>query len=310
MSRTAIVAITGTIITIMLLVTGLWLMKGSGGAPPAQPVEQAAQPAEPGNGEEAPPARTVLVAASPLAKGELLGWEDWVVGEEVPDQMPALALEKGDQKALAGAAATRSIEAGEILAESMVVRPGQHGFLPTILAPGHRAVGINVTHATREAGLVRAGDRVDVVLTAVASHTEGVSAEKLPVNVEGAKLTRVLLEDIRVLAIDRRIHDMGEEDEAREEQAPFGLATVEVTQRQVPVLIHAEQIGDLSLVVRSERKGNGRGGRDVAVHVKELLLPGVKRDRSPLEAVHQVQVIRGRQEAVREVFDAPGGDGS
>ena len=115
-----------------------------------------------------------------------------------------------------------------------------------------RAVSVNVGRATRYAGLVDPGDRVDVVFTAGAPPTGDLVGDTLPTTTGGDRLTRVLFEDVRVLAIDRTVRPpaVGGE-EPPEERSEFATATLEVSPAQAPALIHANREGELALVARA-----------------------------------------------------------
>ena len=310
MQRAWILAIVGGAVMLALIGAAVALL-GKGGGEGEEPVAAVVQQptVEDAAEQAAYETRNVLVAAAVLEKGHLISVGDWVEEEKSEEGLPLDVLRVRNAEGLAGAALKQLLEPGDILRESLVVRPGARGFVSLLLAPGHRAVGVNVTQATRDAGLVDPGDRVDVVFTAIASHGEGISGpgvEALPDNVTGSKLTRMLMEDVRVLAIDRFVHDASSENEPREQAASFGVATLEVPTAQVPVLVHAERTGELSLVVRASRTGSDTQRRATAVHTQELLLPGVSAKRPPLEAVHEVKIIRGAGGEERKVFPGLG----
>ena len=143
-----------------------------------------------------------------------------------------------------------------------MVGPGQKGFLAAVLRPGTRAVMVRVGEATRQAGLIDPGDRVDVILSAELSIDGG----------ERIVFARTIAEDVRVVAIDRRVDDVGR-DAVREE---ISTATLEASPAQADRLVLGEHEGQAlaggsfsrrSRHRREEPGSGGRGGtaRDAAV---------------------------------------------
>ena len=201
---------------------------------------------------EAPPppppekTREVLAAARPLPVGTLIGPGDIVETSldraDVHDQH----IEPGDTKPheLNGWAVREALVAGAPLTRSVLVGPGQSGFLAAVLRPGTRAVTVRLGSSTRDAALVEPGDRVDVILSA-----------NLSVDGSDVTLVRTIVEDARVVAIDRRIVDprAGESGDSAEggEGAGIETATLEVSPSQGDRLVLGEQEGSLSLAVRS-----------------------------------------------------------
>ena len=211
-------------------------------APP--PVQQAA-PAPPPVVEEEPKEVMVLGAAQALPVGTLLadehlrevGIEDglvrrWHIETENLgyDEMPY------------GYVVREAIPAGGPVRWPSLVGPRQRGFLAAVLKPGMRAITVRLGAGTRHSGLVDPGDRVDVVLTAQ-SRERG----------EQNALARTILEDVRVVAVDRRIASAaGSQDGSGEvERAEIATATLEVLPSQTGLLALGELEGELSLAVRA-----------------------------------------------------------
>ena len=259
-------------------------------------VAQEAPPAEP---EVAvPETRGVLVAARYLPVGTLLGEADMVTDNLEVGRIPASAVTGSDGEDLIGTAVRVPIDAGTPMLSTDLVHPGARGFLSLILAPGMRAVSVNVGPATRHAGLVDPGDRVDVVFTAGAPPTDDLVGDTpFPSTRGGDRLTRVLFEDVRVLAIDRTVRPPAVGGEAPEERSEFDTATLEVSPDQAPALIHADREGELALVARSAMPAPVPSPVPAAVHIQELLLPGAEQRVIPAKALPRVvQVFRAGSE--------------
>ena len=201
-------------------------------------------PAPAANAAPRPPTKErVLSAARPVHAGSLLKPED-LAGKEIaiadegakdssPDTPTAL-------RALVGAMVRRTLVPGDIVRNSDVMRPGDHGFLAAVLQPGMRAVTIAVDNTTGTAGLIWPGDRVDLILT------QTLSAPGLPVGKRVAAET--VLSNIRVLAIDQQLIE-GAAPAASDGQGR--TVTLEVTQEQAERVSVANRLGRLSLSVRA-----------------------------------------------------------
>ena len=96
------------------------------------------------------------------------------------------------------------------------------------LSPGMRAVSIKIDAVSGVAGFVAAGDRVDILLT------------RTP---QGQLVSSVILQDITVIAVDRRAN--AETTRAR----IWRTVTVEVDTVQAQKLALEQQMGTLSLTL-------------------------------------------------------------
>ena len=232
--------------------------------------------------EEPPPppppeTRKVFAATRALPVGTLLGKDDLAVIEleltEIeedhiePDELGAMLSDDPDglttPRTLQGHAVRTPIAEQAPLTWSAVVGPRQKGFLAAALRPGTRAVTIRVGAATSHAGLIDPGDRVDVILSAELSIDGG----------ERIVFARTIADDVRVVAIDRRVEDLGEGAAGRVE---ITTATLEATPAQADRLVLGEHEGLLSLAVRSLASTSVAAARDPnrveAVELREMLL--------------------------------------
>jgi pilus assembly protein CpaB len=187
------------------------------------------------------PQKTILVAAAPIARGQILkpadlAWHPW------PDNAiaPEFILSGGQsEKSFAGWIAREPFVAGEPIVKAKILAPGDRGFLAAVLRPGMRAVSIAVTQTSDISGFVFPGDRVDVLIT-------------LPLPPEGSssngyvhKAAQTVLHDIRVIAVDQQ-------PDSKSGQAVVAhTVTLEVTPKQSEVVALADEMGKLSLSLRS-----------------------------------------------------------
>ena len=211
--------------------------------------------------------REVLAAARALPMGTLIGSDDLTTLVLAPDAVRAdhfVADDAVSADALRGHAVREAIAEGVPLLRSAIVGPCQKGFLATVLKPGSRAVTIQVGPATSQAGLIKLGDRVDVILTAELAAGGG----------ERSTVARTIVEDVRVVAIDQRL---GTCKEAPEDGSvgptEFVTATLEALSPQADRLVLGEYEGRLSLVVRSLAVAQDSDAAPaVAVDLREILL--------------------------------------
>ncbi|HMB75395.1 MAG TPA: Flp pilus assembly protein CpaB [Kiloniellaceae bacterium] len=139
---------------------------------------------------------------------------------------------------LAGAVVRRGFTAGEPITKGRIIRPGDRGFLAAVLRPGFRAVAIRVNATSGISGLVFPGDRVDLILTHGVSGGDG----------DSRMVSETFLENVRVLAIDQYV------DEADGKPRIAKNATIEITPKQAEMVSVVQEIGPISMALRSLAK--------------------------------------------------------
>ena len=219
-----------------------------------KPVTEEAPPPPP----EPPETRQVFAAARAMPAGTLIGEDDLIkleldpdaVRKEhiiVPNEVVLEEIVPGEQAIhpLRGHVVREALAEGAPLTRSAVVGPGQRGFLAAVLRPGARAVTIRVGPATSHAGLIDPGDRVDVILSAELAVDGG----------DRSVFARTIVEDVRVVAIDRQIgsgaDSPGGGEDGEIERTEMMTATLEASPAQGDRLVLGEHEGRLSLAVRS-----------------------------------------------------------
>lgn len=187
--------------------------------------------------------KAVLVAGADLAVGSFvqpdsLRWQDW------PDvAVPESYLVRGqaDEAQFVGAVVRQSLTVGQPLTATSVVKPGERGFLAAVLDPGMRAISVPVDEAAGNAGLVFPGDRVDLILT------QTLNAEGDPAG--SRRVSETVLENLRVIAMGRRLTGSGGEEGATGQQAR--TATLEATPEAAEKIALVAELGKLALSLRS-----------------------------------------------------------
>ena len=278
---------------------------------PVPPVQAEVAPAEPApEPVEVVDTTRVLVAARHLPLGTLLGEEDLNVREAKISAVRSHHVEVRKQigpTALFGHAMRREVGAGEWLTWSAVVGPGQRGFLAAALRPGMRAVTIQLGKGARHAGLIDPGDRVDVLLTALVAAAPDASPQRV--------FSRTIIENVRVVAVDRRIEmsvPQGDTTGETVERTEIVTATLEVSPDQANRLVLGEREGSLSLAVRSLAATAAPHGGGAPIGLNEIMalpLPSKRDDEAASEPLDTerigservVRVIRGDEE-INEVF--------
>lgn len=209
-----------------------------------------------GGGEEktAIVSQEVVAVTRDLAPGEFLEAKNlcWVpLSEEVKDSSSLCIKGKGGFESLAsleGGVLTVPLSKGALLDDSKILRPGESAFLAAVLRKGYRAFAIQVDNVTGGAGLIRPGNRVDVIL----SGHFGAG----PASAQAFASAQTLLTDVRVLAVNRdfaqtRHKPVPGSEKKRTSYPKKGTITLEVKPKQVEVLTVARSAGTLSLSLRN-----------------------------------------------------------
>lgn len=191
------------------------------------------------------PAGTLI--AQPEAKFEFRDWPNSSMNSDAYVSEGVSALQD-----FTGSVVRVGMRAGEPVVRSNVIKRGESGFLAAVLAPGMRAVSMQVSSVTGVAGFIFPGDHIDLLL----SHTieiEHQNAEK-----HSHSVSETILRDIRVIAVDQRSSD--------QEQLPVisNVVTVEVTSDQAERISLAQKMGELRAVLRSmvREDGTAEGAND------------------------------------------------
>lgn len=182
----------------------------------------------------------VLVAAADITQGQKLTlenvrWQRWPDDAMNPTYIQKQTTPDAVEK-LQGSVVRSQFVAGEPIREVKLAR-ADSGFLSAILPSGKRAIAVRVSAQNTAGGFILPNDRVDVVQTVSQQPNPDVPAENV---------SRTILTNIKVLAIDQTV------DEQNGESVVVGkTATVELDPAQVEQITAAEASGTLSLALRS-----------------------------------------------------------
>lgn len=196
----------------------------------------------------------VLVASTDVPMGtniteDMISWQDWPA-DSVPLGFITQTVKPEAVSEIVGSIARSPIYNGEPIRNNKLVRADQ-GFMSAILPKGQRAVATSISTATSAGGFILPNDRVDVIMT---RRRTGEGEEGFA--------TEVVLENVRVLAIDQTIQEQDGEAVVVGE-----TATLQLTPKQVEVLTVAQQMAErLSLALRSiADAGDGDGGANESI---------------------------------------------
>jgi pilus assembly protein CpaB len=203
------------------------------------------------------PTVDVLVAKSDLAMGQTVSggdmqWQTWpastATGNFIRKNERPNAIEN-----LAGQIVRTPFVAGEPIREIKLVNAKGSGFMAAILPSGMRAVSTQISPETGAGGFILPNDRVDVILTRRGGNADTGT---------GAQNSETILSNIRVLAIDQNI------EEKNGQKVVVGkTATLELSSGQAETLALGQQLGILSLALRSitdaagDKNTDDKGGR-------------------------------------------------
>ena len=279
-----LVVLLGIIPAAIALSVSMWLYFGPDEevAVSLEPEPVVAPPPEP----VIPPVE-VLAAARNMPAGTLLTASDLtyvpleaqnVLSSHIRRE-PTDAAQEQEPPAVIGAVTRIPFLAGMPLTDAGLIRPGEDGFLAAVLLPDHRAITITVNQETSHAGMIAPGDRVDVIFTMQVSSNDPSQLNSF---------SRTVLEDIRVVAVGRRIESVTYTDQ---ESTPNGnTVTLEVRPPEADQLVLASTRGSLALALRPLGQADDTGWR-IPVGLNRLLPPPATEPPTPDPV--RVQVFRG-----------------
>ena len=181
-----------------------------------------------------------------------------------------------DAERLLGRIPRRPLAAGEPVLAASLLPEGARGGLVSVIDGSHRAISVKVDPVIGVAGFVHPGDRVDVLATLRRIDQK----EKLP-------FSKVILQDVRVLAIDQKLEDTGKGDPTL-----VSVVTLEVSLEDAEKLTYISHEGRLQLALR--HPADRETTKTKSVGVADLLPTRARRAvrRGPSS---RVEVLRGAE---------------
>lgn len=234
---------------------------------------------------EKEPTVQVLVASDNLRIGDSLvaGKYEW---REFPKkgELPGYIVREENQNIeseYASAIVIKEVVKGEPITAGHVYKKDTPGFISVQLPPGKRAVTVKVGATTASGGFILPGDYVDVLLThglyaeSLKSYFKtnfpDIQGDYIPAVVRRMGLpdvkgvvTETIMTNVRVLALDTKL----EKGEGVTIKA--GTATLEVSPKQMQIVMTADKIGTLALALRSLRPAVGVSDEDLIIATTDI----------------------------------------
>lgn len=227
----------------------------------------------------------VVVAKHDLPAGTVVDANAMAVREMPAAYLPAAALRADEFEEGAGRRLLVPMSSGEPLVRTALADP--QGAFSGQVAVGIRAMTIEVDEVNSVSGMLRPGDRIDLMFSTRSPAGHGQDRE----------ITATLMQDLKVLATGARTaqapHEAG--------RARFGTITIEVTPEQAQRLIVAQRSGRLTALLRNpdDRRALQSGPMDV------FALLGLARKAPPQAITAPEIIIGGRGPIARSDSEPP-----
>jgi len=178
--------------------------------------------------------REIVVAATDVSRGQLLGRSNLALRKVPQDFIPANAIAADGAGAVMGSRAAIDMTRGTPILSAALDRGGTEPYrLSGALAPDERALTVSVDELSSQAGGVSAGDRIDLFY----GRRDGSEALLVP-----------LLQQVEVLVAGEAVPP-GTDEQLRSRH--FATVTLRVSADDAPRVLLAQQAGDLFMLLRA-----------------------------------------------------------
>ncbi len=201
----------------------------------------------------------ILIATTDISVGEKISlvntsWEDWP-SELLQPWMITEASQPDALDKLVGTYVRSSLASREPIKESKLIR-SDSGFMSVVLPSGKRAISVPINYSSGVSGFIFPNDRVDVILTNTSDRNDSRNSRYF---------TETLLTNVRILAINQNVDSATKKDGENKDQKAIDLnnnatATLELGPKEAEVLAKSQQLGILTLVLRSVEDINEEPG--------------------------------------------------
>ena len=176
----------------------------------------------------------VAIAARPMNYGEAIQEQDVRFADYPTDTLPPGTYASIEELMPEGKTrhVLRPFQINQPFLAADLTGEGEGASLAAILPDGMRATTVRVNTVSGVAGFIHPNDTVDVVITRAAIGG-------------GGQVTDVLLQNVKVIAMDQRASD-----NSTGSAVVSSTATLEVTPKDAQKLVLGQQLGTLSLILR------------------------------------------------------------
>ncbi len=185
----------------------------------------------------APATSKVVVAKYDLVAGEVVSTDNMAVRDLPVEFLPGSVLRPERFESVSGMRISRAMRSGEPLLQE-ALQPADPGGLSTRVRQGIRALTLSVDEINSVSGMLRPGDRIDLLLTV---RPPGADSNAT------AELTKPLLQDLLVLATGRKLGPASEEAQGTR---PFTTITVEIGPEEAKRVVIAQRAGKITALLR------------------------------------------------------------
>ncbi len=213
----------------------------------------------------------IVVAKKNLRVGEILDYDNLAIREMPKGFIHASAISSEFADTVVGKRIMQSLNAGESLLTNFLASRTGSGF-SNLIEEGKRALTFPVDIVSSMSGLLRPGDKIDIMVTLR----------------KGKSVTRPLLKNVTILATGAIIDDEGRFTES----GAYQTVTISVSPINAAKITHAREVGNMTVMLRSgKNKGNQLAVRELntPITVRNLFGdPGPKATNYP-----RVEIIVG-----------------
>jgi len=213
----------------------------------------------------------IVVAKQNLRVGDILSYNNLAIREMPTSYVHAAAIRAQYSDSVVGKRIMQSLNAGESLLTNFLASKTGGGF-SNLIEKDHRGLTFPVDIVSSMSGLLRPGDRIDLMVTLRT----------------GKSVTLPLLKNVNILATGGIIDDEGRINE----NGSYQTITISVTPLNAARITHARDIGNVTVVLRSGKdEGSNVAGNELSEQVTiNNLLGKVKKKK---RAYPKVDIIIG-----------------
>jgi len=203
----------------------------------------------------------IVVAKQQLNIGDILSYSNLAIREMPNNYVHTAAVREAQSSTVVGKRIMHQLKAGESLLTNFLASSKSSGF-SNLIEKGKRAITFPVDIVSSLSGLLRPGDRIDLMVT---------------LN-QGKMVTLPLLKDITILATGGIVDDVGR----MSDDGSYQTITITVSPINAAKITHARNVGNVTVVLRSGKDGESSvAGNELSdrITIRDLLGQAKKKKR-------------------------------